>query len=343
MLVSDFDYELPPDLIAQEPLPERDKSRLLILERHTGRIHDTVFADIVNWLGPKDLLVLNNTKVIPARIYGKLETGRSVEFLLLRCQGSGVWSALVRPARKARPGTKVQFRDYEATILTVLPDGIRLVSFEPADVGPLLEEQGEMPLPPYIKKKCDEPERYQTVYAELPGAVAAPTAGLHFTPEILKVLQDKGVELATVTLHVGAGSFRPVKTLNAEEHKLQAEQFQVTDRTAEQVNRALAEGRRIVCCGTTTVRVLESRARLRPGVASTWQVEAGQGETDLYILPGYQWKVTGALLTNFHLPRSTLLMLVCAFAGRETVLRAYAHAVSERYRFYSFGDAMLIV
>lgn len=351
MLVSEFDYELPKSLIAQEPLPERDQSRLLVLERRTGRIHDARFQNIVDWLVPGDLLVVNNTRVIPARVLGRLDTGGRAELLLVRNLELGVWSVLVRPGRRVRQGTRIRFDDYEATVLESRRDGTRIVRFTPADVTVLLERQGELPLPPYIRKKCEQPDRYQTVYASRPGAVAAPTAGLHFTPAVLEALERKGVETASLTLHVGPGTFRPVKTTTVEEHQMHPERFELPDSTARQVNNALEQGRRVVCCGTTTVRVLESRAGgdsrtedQKPGFKpGQRRVQPGEGETNLYIFPGYEWKVTGALLTNFHLPKSTLLMLVCAFGGKENLMRAYKHAVSEQYRFYSFGDAMLIV
>ncbi len=340
MLVSDFDYELPRELIAQHPASSRDRSRLLVLERETGRVSDDKFTDIGKWLRADDLLVLNNTRVIPARIFGQLPTGGRLELLLLRCIRPGVWEALSRPARKARPGTAVQFGEYSAKVLERKPDGLRVVEFTPPDVGKLLDDQGELALPPYIREKCEEPERYQTVYAERDGAVAAPTAGLHFTPELLAGLKQNGVEPVELTLHAGLGTFRPVKTETVEEHTMHPEEFELTGAAADRINAALEQGRRIVCVGTTTVRVVESQAEK---TADGWRVRPGKGQTDWYIFPGYEWRVVGALLTNFHLPRSTLLMLVSALATRERILAAYEHAVRERYRFYSFGDAMLIV
>jgi len=339
MLVADFDYSLPRELIAQQPLEQRDASRMLVLERATGGIHDEQFRNIRKWLRPGDLLVLNNTRVIPARIFGRLPTGGSIEFLLLRQVESGVWEVLTRPARKARPGTVIRFGEFSSQVLERKPDGLRVVRFMPADITDLVHKQGELALPPYIREECRNPGRYQTVYAQVEGAVAAPTAGLHFTPELLESLRKDGIETATVTLHAGLGTFRPVKVDNVEEHTMHPEEFELTDEAAEKVNRALAEGRRVVCVGTTTVRVLENRAR-RDGAV---RVESGRGETNLYIYPGYEWRVAGAMLTNFHLPRSTLLMLVSAFAGREQVLAAYRHAMEQKYRFYSFGDAMLVV
>ncbi len=342
MLVAEFDYDLPVELIAQEPLARRDDSRLLVLERESGRLHDARFRDIGHWLKAGDLLVLNDTRVIPARVFGELPNGAKVELLLLREVAAGQWEALARPARKARPGTRLVVGRFRADLLERRPDGIRLVRIEPAEVDRLLAEQGEFPLPPYIRKKCQQPERYQTVFARTVGAVAAPTAGLHFTPELVAELERQGVELAFVTLHAGLGTFRPVRVETVEEHVMHPEEFELTAQAAGQVNRALSESRRIVCVGTTTVRVLEAQAAFDHR-SSAWRVVPGRGETRLYIYPGYEWKVCGALLTNFHLPRSTLLMLVAAFAGREPVLAAYRHAIDRRYRFYSFGDAMLIV
>ena len=367
MLVADFDYDLPKELIAQQPLARRDASRMLVLERSTGKVHDGMFSDIGRWLKKGDLLVLNNTRVIPARVFGKLPTGGMVELLLLREVEPGTWEALSRPSRKARPGAVLQFGSHSAAIVERKPEGIRVLRFDPPDVSSLQQARGEVALPPYIKEKCGDYARYQTVFAQVDGAIAAPTAGLHFTPELLGLLTQTGVETAFVTLHVGLGTFRPVKAENVEEHTMHPEEFELSDIAAGQVNRALAEGRRIVCVGTTTVRVLEGQTReltndecrmsngegrnpggpesnvQSPNAASRWRVKAGKGQTNLYVLPGYEWKVVGALLTNFHLPKSTLLMLVSAFAGREAVLAAYQHAIEQKYRFYSFGDAMLVV
>jgi S-adenosylmethionine:tRNA ribosyltransferase-isomerase len=328
-----------------------------VLERSTGKVHDAVFSDIGQWLRSGDLLVLNNTRVIPARVFGKLPTGGTVELLLLRQVEPGTWEALSRPSRKARPGTVLMFGAHRASIMERKPEGIRVVRFDPPDISALQQSGGEVALPPYIKEKCGDYSRYQTVFAQVDGAIAAPTAGLHFTPELLRALGQAGVETAFVTLHAGLGTFRPVKADNVEEHTMHPEEFELSEATAGQVNRALDEGRRIVCVGTTTVRVLEGQANesriqnpesrrqnAEPAMAKgEWRVKAGKGQTNIYIYPAYEWKVVGALLTNFHLPKSTLLMLVSAFAGRDAVLAAYQHAIEQRYRFYSFGDAMLIV
>jgi len=357
MLVADFDYNLPKELIAQQPLARRDASRMLVLERKTGKVQDAMFSAIGQWLRKGDLLVLNNTRVIPARVFGRLPTGGVLELLLLRQVEPGVWEALSRPSRKARPGTVAQFGSHVATIVERKPEGMRVVRFEPPDISELQQSHGEVALPPYIKEKCGDYGRYQTVFAQVDGAIAAPTAGLHFTPELLGVLRQAGVETAIVTLHAGLGTFRPVKADKVEEHVMHPEEFELSEQAAKQVNRALAEGRRVVCVGTTTVRVLEGQAdearsqnaeaRVQNSEARAangeWRVRAGKGQTNLYVYPGYEWKVVGALLTNFHLPKSTLLMLVSAFAGREAVLAAYQHAIEQRYRFYSFGDAMFIV
>ncbi len=341
MEISEFDYHLPRELIAQRAVEPRDAARLLVLDRKTGAIYDARFYEIGNWLVPGDLLVLNDTRVLPARVFGKLSSGGKMEFLLLRrIDDAGTWEVLTRPARKARPGTVVDFDGYQAEVLERKPEGVRVVRWTPGDITPLLEKKGEYALPPYIRERSEKPERYQTVFARMPGAVAAPTAGLHFTPELLQRLCAQGIEVATITLHAGLGTFRPVKVEKVEEHRMYPEEFEITELTAARINQALAEKRRVVCVGTTTVRALEAQAeRTGAGV----QVEPGRGETDLYIYPGYEWKVTGALITNFHLPKSTLLLLVCAFAGRDLIMKAYEHAIAERYRFYSFGDAMLIV
>ncbi|MCL6466396.1 MAG: tRNA preQ1(34) S-adenosylmethionine ribosyltransferase-isomerase QueA [candidate division WOR-3 bacterium] len=340
MRIEQFDYNLPAELIAQTPVEPRDASRLLVLNRKNGAIEEARFNEIGKWLMPGDLLVFNDTRVIPARIFGRLLSGGKMEFLLLRKMQSGVWEVLTRPARKARIGTVVDFDGFRAEIIERKPDGIRLVRFEPEPINQLLETRGEVALPPYIKQKYPDPERYQTIFARVPGAVAAPTAGLHFTPELVKSLCAKGLQVAVITLHASLGTFRPVKVSEVEKHRMHPEEFEISEEAAARINQALKEQRRVVCVGTTTVRVLESQA-VRDG--DKVQVKPGKGETDLYIYPGFEWKVTGALITNFHLPKSTLLLLVSAFASREMIMKAYEYAIAHRFRFYSFGDAMLII
>jgi S-adenosylmethionine:tRNA ribosyltransferase-isomerase len=340
MLVSDFDYHLPPELIAQEPVPRRDESRMLVLDRRTGEIEDFVFRDIVGILTPNDLLVLNDTKVIPARIFGSDDKGCRIELLLLREREPGVWEALSRPSRKVKPGVRLSYGEEYAEIIDWGKSGVRVVRFSTTDVIGLLKRRGEVPLPPYIKQKQEDYGRYQTVYARREGAVAAPTAGLHFTEETLAQLQAKGIETAYVTLHAGLGTFRPVKVETVEEHSMYPEELEITPANADLVNKARRSGKRIVAAGTTVTRALETQVfEFEPG---RWQVRPGRQMTDSFIYPGYQFRVIDALLTNFHLPRSTLLMLVSAFATREMILKAYEHAIAAKYRFYSFGDAMLI-
>jgi S-adenosylmethionine:tRNA ribosyltransferase-isomerase len=341
MLVADFDYHLPPELIAQVPAARRDESRMLVLYRNTGEIQDLMFRDILRLLGSRDLLALNDTKVIPARIYGADPQGRKVELLLLRELEPGVWEALSRPSRRAKVGTRLSYGEESAEILEWGESGVRKVRFSTSDVIGLLERKGEVPLPPYIKQKQQDYGRYQTVYARRLGAVAAPTAGLHFTDEVLGQLRAQGTEMEHVTLHAGLGTFRPVKAETVEEHRMYQEEFEVTAETAARVNAARRAGKRVVAAGTTVTRTLEAQAAQETD--GSWQIRPGRGLTDLFIRPGYQFRIVDTLLTNFHLPRSTLLMLVSAFASRELILKAYAHAIAERYRFYSFGDAMLIV
>uniref|UniRef100_A0A7V3UYX3 S-adenosylmethionine:tRNA ribosyltransferase-isomerase n=1 Tax=candidate division WOR-3 bacterium TaxID=2052148 RepID=A0A7V3UYX3_UNCW3 len=340
MLVQDFDYHLPKELIAQKPIEPRDASRLLVVNRKTGEFFDQKFYEIGNWLKSGDLLVLNNTRVIPARIFGKLPGGGKVEFLLLRQLESGIWEILTRPARKTKPGTVVKFNGYTAIIIERKSEGIRVVRFEPENIYSLLSTHGELALPPYIKARLETPERYQTIFARVAGAVAAPTAGLHFTQELFDCLSATGIQFVNITLHAGLGTFRPIKTETVEDHKMHPEEFEITAETAALLNQALKEHRRIVCVGTTTVRVLESQAER---VNDRVLIKPGRGQTNLYIYPGYDWKVTDILITNFHLPKSTLLLLVCAFANRDLIMRAYQYAIEQRYRFYSFGDAMLII
>lgn len=340
MLKSDFYFELPQELIAQDPLEERTSSRLLVLERRTGAVSHHVFREIVDFLRPGDCLVLNNTKVIPARLLGEREgTGAHVELLLLKRKSGDVWETLVRPGKKCRPGTKLSFGGgmLKAEVLETVEEGNRLVRFSYEGIfEEVLDRLGEMPLPPYITHKLQDKNRYQTVYAKYEGSAAAPTAGLHFTEELLVRLEEKGVKLAYVTLHVGLGTFRPVKEENVLEHHMHSEHYQVSRETADLINSTKAAGGRIVCVGTTSCRTVESAAG-EDGI-----VRAGEGDTDIFIYPGYRFRVLDALITNFHLPESTLIMLVSALAGREHVLAAYEEAVRERYRFFSFGDAMFV-
>jgi S-adenosylmethionine:tRNA ribosyltransferase-isomerase len=336
----DFYFDLPQELIAQDPLEDRSGSRLLMLDKDNGRVEHHVFKEIVDYLREGDCLVLNNTKVIPARLFGVREdTGASVEILLLKRRENDIWETLVKPGKKAKPGVKLTFGDgsLKAEILEVVEEGNRLIRFSYEGIfEEVLDRLGEMPLPPYIKHKLQDKNRYQTVYARYDGSAAAPTAGLHFTPELLQKIADKGVEIAYVTLHVGLGTFRPVKVDNIEEHHMHSEFYQIPETAAEQINHAKAEGNRVICVGTTSCRTIESAAD-ENGI-----VRPGCGNTDIFIYPGYQFKVLDCLLTNFHLPESTLVMLVSALAGRENVLGAYEEAVKEKYRFFSFGDAMFI-
>lgn len=340
MNIHDFDYNLPEELIAQTPLKERTASRLLVVHKNDGSLEHRHFSDITEYLRSGDCLVLNNTRVIPARLLGHREhTGGAVELLLLRRREGDVWETLVRPGKKCRKGDRVVFGDGKlvAEIVTVQADGNRLVRFFYQGIfNEVLAELGEMPLPPYIKEKLQDPERYQTVYSKVEGSAAAPTAGLHFDNTMLETLQNRGVRLAYVTLHVGLGTFRPVKAETVEEHVMHSEAYSVNEETAALLNQTRQNGGRIICVGTTATRVVETLAD-ENGV-----MHAGSGETDIFIYPGYRFKMTDALITNFHLPKSTLVMLVSALAGRELILKAYEEAVQERYRFFSFGDAMFI-
>lgn len=337
---SDFYFDLPQDLIAQDPLEDRSSSRLLVLNKDTGAVSHHVFREIIDYLRPGDCLVLNNTKVIPARLLGEREgTGAHVEVLLLKRREGDVWETLVKPGKKCRPGTRLVFGGgiLKAEVLETVEEGNRLIHFEYEGIWEeVLDQLGEMPLPPYITHKLQDKNRYQTVYAKYEGSAAAPTAGLHFTQELLAKIQAKGVKIAYVTLHVGLGTFRPVKEENVLEHHMHSEYYQVTEEAASLINSTKAAGGRIICVGTTSCRTVESAADER-GV-----VQAGCDNTEIFIYPGYQFKVLDALITNFHLPESTLVMLVSALAGREQVLDAYAEAVRERYRFFSFGDAMFV-
>jgi S-adenosylmethionine:tRNA ribosyltransferase-isomerase len=345
MLISDFDYELPEELIAQHPLKKRDESRMLVLERETERWHDSRFAELPSYVRPGDVLVVNNTRVFPARLHGTREpTGGRVELFLIREREPDVWEVLARPARRLPPRTRVSFKDsrLRAEIIEALDEGRRLVRFNAdAPLANLLEEIGEVPLPPYIKRTADDlqeedRERYQTVYAKRSGAIAAPTAGLHFTPQVMEKLLARGAQTAEITLHVGYGTFEPVRVEDLSEHRVAAERFEISSRAAEIINQARASGGRIIAVGTTTTRALESAAdekgTIRPLAASA----------ELTITPGYRFRAVDALITNFHLPRSSLLVLVSTFAGYNLVRAAYHHAVQARYRFYSYGDCMLI-
>ncbi len=336
----DFYYDLPPELIAQEPLEPRDHSRLLVLDRKTGERSDRYFYDIEEFLQEGDCLILNDSRVLPARLYGNRRgTGAAVELLLLTQRGTDVWEVLAGPGRKARPGDVLTFGEgiLEAEVLEILEGGNRLVRFRyDGNFYTILERIGQMPLPHYITHELQDTERYQTVYSRELGSAAAPTAGLHFTPELMDRLRAKGVRIGFVTLHVGLGTFRPVKVDNILEHKMHAEHYELSAETAELINRTRAEGGRVFGVGTTSCRTLES-VGLKDG-----KVPAAEGWTDIFIYPGYKFQVLDGLITNFHLPESTLIMLVSAFAGYELTMDTYRHAVEERYRFFSFGDAMLI-
>lgn len=340
MKKSDFYYHLPEELIAQEPLKQRDASRLMTLNRKTGETGDYHFYDIVDMLNPSDCLILNDSRVLPARIYGVKEgTGGHIEFLLLTQKGKDTWEVLLKPGRIAKPGARFIFADglLKAEILEIVEGGNRIVKFTyDGNFFELLEKIGEMPLPHYIKHKLEDKERYQTVYSKKPGSAAAPTAGLHFTPELLERIKAKGVKIGFVTLHVGVGTFRPVKTENIEDHVMHFEHYKLPQETADLILETKKKGGRVIAVGTTSCRTLETVAHLDGGI------KASEGWTGIFIYPGYEFKAIDALITNFHLPESTLIMLVSAFAGREHVLAAYEKAIKEKYRFYSFGDAMFI-
>lgn len=341
MNVKDFDYELPEELIAQDPLADRSASRLLLLNKDTGEIRHSVFREIIRELRQGDCLVVNNTKVIPARLFGvKEETGAVIEVLLLKRKEQDVWEILVKPGKKARPGAVLSFGNgiLRGTVIDVVEEGNRLIQFSYEGIfEEILDRLGQMPLPPYITHPLQDKNRYQTVYARHDGSAAAPTAGLHFTKELLGEILESGVEIADVTLHVGLGTFRPVKEDVVENHHMHSEFFCIEEDAARKINRAKQEGRRVICVGTTSCRTLESAAD------EQGFVKAVSGWTEIFIYPGYQFKCMDGLITNFHLPQSTLLMLVSALAGREHVLAAYEEAVRERYRFFSFGDAMLVI
>ncbi len=341
MKTSDFYYDLPKELIAQDPLENRSSSRLLVLHRESGRVEHRVFTDLLEYLRPGDCLVRNNTKVIPARLYGtRADTGATIELLLLKRRENDVWETLVKPGKKARTGAVITFGDGLLTgeIIDVLEDGNRLIQFCYEGIfEEILDELGQMPLPPYITHALQDKDRYQTVYAKYEGSAAAPTAGLHFTEDLFERLEEKGVLVANVTLHVGLGTFRPVKVDDVTKHHMHSEFYQVAPQEAEKINKAKKAGGRIICVGTTSCRTIES-ASDEAGI-----LHAGEGDTDIFIYPGYQFKIMDVLITNFHLPESTLLMLVSALAGKDQVMAVYEEAVKERYRFFSFGDAMLIL
>ncbi len=336
----DFYFDLPEELIAQDPLEDRSSSRLLMLNKATGEVEHHIFKDVVSYLQPGDCLVLNNTKVIPARLLGsKADTGGAVEVLLLKRHQDDVWETLVKPGKKAKPGTKLVFGDgiLKAEVLETVEEGNRLIRFSYDGIfEEVLDRLGEMPLPPYITHKLQDKTRYQTVYAKYEGSAAAPTAGLHFTKELLSAIEEKGVKIAYVTLHVGLGTFRPVKVDNILEHHMHSEYYEISKESADLINETKQNGGRVICVGTTSCRTVESAA------TAEGLVKAGCDNTEIFIYPGYQFKVLDALITNFHLPESTLVMLVSALAGRENVLNAYQKAIEEKYRFFSFGDAMFI-
>ena len=340
MKISEFNYELPKELIAQVPLEKRDESRLMVLDREKQTIEHKVFKDIIDYLEPGDCLVRNNTKVLPARLYGKKETGAHVEFLLLNRIEGDIWESIVRPGNKLHVGTNVIFGDglLEAEILDTMPGGTRKVKFKYQGIfNEILDQIGLMPLPPYIHEELKENDRYQTVYAKYEGSAAAPTAGLHFTEELLKKLEEKGVKIANVTLHVGIGTFRPVKVENIEEHDMHSEHFYIKQEDVDKINETKRQGKRVIAVGTTSCRVLETIASEENGMVKTIE-----GDTKIFIYPGYKFKCIDGLITNFHLPESTLLMLVSALAGKEYIMKAYNEAVKEKYKFFSFGDAMFI-
>lgn len=336
----DFYYELPEELIAQDPLEDRSSSRLLVLDKESGAVSHHVFKDVIDYLNEGDCLVINDTKVLPARLIGaKVGTDAKIEVLLLKRKENNIWETLVKPGKKAKIGTKISFGDglLMGEVVDIVEEGNRLIQFTYEGIfEEILDRLGQMPLPPYITHHLEDKNRYQTVYAEHTGSAAAPTAGLHFTPELLEKIEKKGVDIARVTLHVGLGTFRPVKVDEITDHHMHSEFFQIGEEAAEKINRAKDAGKKVICVGTTSCRTVESAAD------ETGHLKACSGWTEIFIYPGYQFKVLDSLITNFHLPESTLVMLVSALAGREHVLAAYEEAVKERYRFFSFGDAMLI-
>lgn len=341
LTTEDFDFELPEELIAQTPLKDRASSRLLVLDAQTGKMEDKHFYDIIDELHPGDALVMNDTRVLPARLYGeKVETGAHLEILLLNNTEGDTWETLIKPAKRAKVGTEISFGDgrLKAIVTEELNHGGRMIQFSYEGIFlEIIESFGEMPLPPYIKERLEDPDRYQTVYAKESGSAAAPTAGLHFTNELLEKIQAKGIKLVYLTLHVGLGTFRPVSVDNIAEHEMHSEFYRLTEEAADKLNQVKANGGKIVAVGTTSIRTLETIGSKFDGA-----IQADSGWTSIFITPGYEFKVVDAFSTNFHLPKSTLVMLVSAFAGRNQTLAAYKHAVDERYRFFSFGDAMFI-
>lgn len=340
MRKEDFYFDLPEELIAQDPLEDRSSSRLLVLDKETGKVEHHVFREIIDYLQEGDCLVINDTKVIPARLIGsKIGTDAKIEVLLLKRKENDVWETLVKPGKKAKVGTRISFGDglLVGEVVDIVEEGNRLIHFEYEGIfEEILDQLGQMPLPPYITHQLEDKNRYQTVYAKHSGSAAAPTAGLHFTPELLKEIEEKGVQIARVTLHVGLGTFRPVKVDNILEHHMHSEFYQIDEEAAEKINRAKESGHRVICVGTTSCRTIESAAD------KNGKLHATNGWTEIFIYPGYEFKVLDCLITNFHLPESTLVMLVSALAGRQQVLSAYEEAVKEKYRFFSFGDAMFI-
>ncbi len=341
MQLEDFDYPLPEDLIALYPSEKREKSRMMVLNREKKTIEHRHFEEIVDILDENFVLVLNDTKVIPARIYGRKPTGAKIEVLLTKKIEEDIWECIARPAKRLKKGSEIIFpSDLKGEVLEILEDGKRIISFSPSGkLKEVLQAIGQIPLPPYIKRKPEKRdyERYQTVFAQREGSVAAPTAGLHFTNDIIQRLKNKGVEICYITLHIGLGTFKPVKTKDIKKHKMEEEYFEIPEETAEIINKAKEKNKKILACGTTVTRALESAACKKN------EIKATSGWTSLFIYPGYQFKIVDSLLTNFHLPKSTLLMLVCAFAGREFIMRAYNEAIKKKYRFYSYGDCMLIL
>lgn len=340
MDLKDFNYDLPEELIAQDPLEDRSSSRLMVLHKDTGRIEHKIFRDIIDYLNPGDCLVINDTKVIPARLMGiKEDTGAAIEVLLLKRNADDVWECLVKPGKKSRTGAKIVFGEglLVGEIVDVIEDGNRMIKFHYEGIfEEILDKLGQIPLPPYITHKLQDKNRYQTVYAKNEGSAAAPTAGLHFTKELLEKIKEKGVNVVSITLHVGLGTFRPVKVDKIEEHHMHTETFNISKEAADTINRTRAAGGRVIAVGTTSCRTLESAA------ADDGTIPARSGDTDIFIYPGYKFKAIDCLITNFHLPESTLIMLVSALAGRDNIMNAYETAVKERYRFFSFGDAMFI-